>query len=205
MRILILDDHPVIADSISQYLTSILPKAEIFNISSVQSAQKTLLNNIIDFVICDLELNQGANLVIPEHCHQDKIPFMVFSSHVNKILVQQLLKLRVKCYVSKTSGVDAMKIGLDNLLMKKNYYCPLVSLTMSSDEEIKETDRLTLSNPQKKILDLLSKGFTRTEIATKLCKSKTTINNHLAMAREKNGCHSTDELIRRNKFWDSFD
>jgi DNA-binding CsgD family transcriptional regulator len=64
---------------------------------------------------------------------------------------------------------------------------------------------LILTTGQKKILDLLAKGFTRLETKEMLNIKLNTLNNQIARAREVNDCENLEELIRRYKFWDNTD
>ncbi len=130
---------------------------------------------------------------------------MIYSSHVNKVLITELLMINVNCYVSKTSGIDSLKRGIEMLLQRQKFYCRLVMSTIESKEEFKQTEKLFLSNGQKTVLEVLAKGHNRVETAKILRIKKSTINNHIARAREINDCENFEELLRRYRFWDSMD
>jgi len=203
MKILVLDDHPAIQKYVEKAISSILPNAEISLCSNIDSARQILNEKPrINFVICDLEINSGINIVIPELCDNYEIPFMIYSSHVNKVLISELLELDVLCYVSKTSGIDILHKGIESLLLNKKYFCPFVNLTMESKEIYKETERLSLSRGQKAVLEVLAKGFNRKEAAKLLKIKESTLNNHIARARVTNFCENYEELLRRYRFWD---
>jgi DNA-binding NarL/FixJ family response regulator len=203
MRILILDDHEAIQQFIQQKIKEIIPSATIVFCTTIESAI-TAISAFpqIDFAICDIEIKSGANLVVPELCFNKDIPYMIYSSHVNMVLVSQLKELKVNCYVSKTSSIDFLKKGLEILFSKQNYYCPMVLSTMNSKEEFKETEKLFLSPSQKSVLKVMAKGYNRDDVSKILKLKKSTINNHIARARTMNECENFDELIRRYKFWD---
>jgi DNA-binding NarL/FixJ family response regulator len=203
MRILILDDHEAIQQFIKQKVTEIIPNATIICCTTTECATKVIYGfPHINFAICDIEIKSGANLAIPELCYNNDIPYMIYSSHVNMVLVSQLKELKVNCYVSKTSSIDFLKKGLEILFSKQNYYCPLVLSTMNSQEEFKETEKLFLSLGQKSVLKVMAQGYNREEVSRLLKLKKSTINNHIARARTVNDCENFDELIRRYKFWD---
>jgi len=62
---------------------------------------------------------------------------------------------------------------------------------------------LFLSEGQKTVLAVMAKGNNREETAKFLKIKKSTINNHIARAREINDCRNLDELLRRYRFWDN--
>ena len=136
-------------------------------------------------------------------CFERNIAYMIYSSHVNKVLISELLNINVNSYVSKTSGVDSLKRGIEMLLQRKKFYCRLVMSTIESKEEFKQTERLFLSEGQKTVLEVMAKGYNRIEAAKILRIKKSTINNHIARAREINECENFEELLRRYRFWDN--
>jgi DNA-binding NarL/FixJ family response regulator len=205
MRILIFDDHEVIQYFVKQQIESIVPNVEILRYSTIDSAKSAIKTPPgIDFAICDLEINSGSNISIPEICFERNIPCMVYSSHVNKVLISELKSINVNCYVSKTSGIDSLKRGIEMLLNRQKFYCHLVMSTIESKEEFKQTERLILSNGQKAVIEVMAKGHNRVETAKILKIKKATINNHIARAREINECENFEELLRRYRFWDNF-
>jgi DNA-binding NarL/FixJ family response regulator len=204
MRILIFDDHEAIQYFVKQQIENIVPNAEILRCSTLESAISVITTPPgIDFAICDLEINSGSNLSIPEMCFDRNIAYMVYSSHVNKVIVSELIKINVNCYVSKTSGVDSLKRGIEMLLNRQKFNCHLVMSTIESKEEFKQTERLFLSNGQKAVIEVMAKGHNRLETAKILKIKKATINNHIARAREINECENFEELLRRYRFWDN--
>ncbi len=203
MRILIFDDHEAIRIIVKQQVLEIVPTAEIILCDNLDCAKRSILdNNKLHFVICDLEINSGCNTLVPELSYQHKIPFMVYTSHVNKVLIKELEKFNVNSYASKISGIEALREGVVSLFTGKKYQCPLVVSTAESKEQIKATDKLSLTGGQKMVLEVLAKGFNREEAAKILKIKMNTLNNHIARARDLNDCENFEELLRRYRFWD---
>lgn len=204
MKILILDDHEAIRMVIKQQLLEIVPTAEIYEYSTIKDALAHFSQlQPVDFVVSDLELTQGCSLRLMESARNYGKPLMIFSSHVNKVLIHKLESKKVKCYVSKTSGVDALKLGLQALLHGKSYYCPVVIQTKQSSVSFIETEPLQLTNAQIKVLKTIQQGYKRKEAANILKLSATTIDNQIAKARAVNNCDTQDELMRRFRFWET--
>jgi DNA-binding NarL/FixJ family response regulator len=203
MRILILDDHEAIQQFVKQKITDIIPNATIILCSNIECA-KIAISGFpkIDFAICDIEIKSGANLIIPELCFNKEIPYMIYSSHVNLLLVKELFEFKVNCYISKTSNIDFLTKGLNSLFSQEKYYCPIVFSCMNSNDGLKETEKLFLSQAQNSVIKVMAMGFNREEASKILKLKKSTINNHIARARTVNECKNFDELIRRYKFWD---
>jgi DNA-binding NarL/FixJ family response regulator len=203
MKILILDDHEVIRWVIKQKVLEIVPNAHFIECSTASEALEHLAKSSpVQYVVSDLELTEGCNLKLMEAARGLGIPVLIFSSHVNKDLIKSIELLKVPCYVSKTSGVDALKLGLQALLQGQTYYCPLVIQTTYSTETYKETRPLKLTEGQIKVLKEIQKGYSRKEVAKQLKIKTTTVANQIAKARDINDCNSQDELMRRFRFWE---
>ena len=201
MTIVVLDDHPLILNFLQSEILEIHPEAQVLLFNEINPTVYYIKKNTVDFVICDLQIITGKNLTVPTICHQRKIPFMVFSSHTNKIIYDQLKKLKAVAYLSKAAQTVEIKNGLIALFNNREYFCSFTKCLANNDPNILPTDPVIATQKQTEILELLNSGLTQMEVSEKLYLSERTIYNHLAMARDKNDCHTTAELLRRFKFW----
>ena len=90
MKIIVLDDHPLILNSLQSEIHEIYPEAQVLLFNEINPTLYYIKKNVVDFVFCDLRIVSGKNLAVPNICYERKIPFMVFSSHTNKIIYDQL-------------------------------------------------------------------------------------------------------------------
>ncbi len=201
MNILILDDHPLILNAISNEIQQIQINSNIQLCENVEQAVDSLKHKKIDFVICDLQIVSGKSLIVPKLCFDLGVPYMVYSSHANKVLFKSLSELGLRIYVSKSSSSAELKSGLIALFNGEKYLCSSLNSAIHSDNDFKSNLPLHASKTQLKILELLEMGFTQTEVAMKLNISFRTVVNHLAILRNNNNCMSTQELVLRYKFW----
>jgi DNA-binding NarL/FixJ family response regulator len=202
MKVLVLDDHEAIRGAVVRWVQVVAPEFQCVEFSGVGEAQLFVKRNRVDYAVCDLEVRQGCDTSLLDILADLNFPVLVFSSHVNKVLIQELDVKRVLCYVSKTSVIQALKAGLEALFTGRSYQCPLVQATLTRKFDTLEPRRLTLSKGQKQVLALLVLGHTREDVANLLCNSISTINNHIYRAREVNDCRDLTELLRRFRFWD---
>ena len=204
MKILILDDHEAIRFVVKQYVLDVLPNAEIFEYATIPEALEHFSQRLpVDCVISDLELTEGCNPSLMETARTNAKPVLIFSSHVNKMLIELFERYEVPCYVSKTPGIEALKRGIQALLHGESYFCPLVIQTKLSTSTYKETAPLKLTKGQIKVLNVIKQGHNRKSAAEILKISATTVDNHIAKARDINECDSQEELMRRFRFWEN--
>jgi len=199
MNVLILEDHLFIPD----YLISIFNELKLevdFHRSVNEFEALVQLEEVdISYVICDLRLAAGISLVIPRYCFEHQIPYMVFSSFVSSALIEELLLLKVKCYVSKSSETRFLKIGLQSLISGAEFFCPIVELERGR-KEIKDKAKPLLSKSEFRVFLAYSKGLPTVEVAELLNLSVNTVRNHRARAMDKNFC-SFNELLLRFNYW----
>jgi len=88
MTILLIDDHPAIQSLVKQHILAFSPNADVMGCFNIMDAKQLFSRQAnIDFVISDLELLEGCNLDVASICNQNLIPCMIYSSHVNKVLL----------------------------------------------------------------------------------------------------------------------
>ena len=80
MKILLLDDHPLIIDFIAEQIRKIDSDVLVMTSIGVEQALDILSAHKIDRVVCDLQIKSGKSVAVPEYCAKHNIPFMVFSS-----------------------------------------------------------------------------------------------------------------------------
>lgn len=201
MKLLLLEDHVAVRETVIRYILEITHTMIVLEANNVEDADQFIKNTKINYAICDLELTKGCNINPIEGLYRERIPFMVYSSHVNKSLINELESKKVRSYVSKQSNMTDFKMGLEALFNGGKHYCPIVTETLKSNKVEENTGRLRLSKSERKVIELLSKGQTREEVADLLHLELTTINNHIFRARVANGSHNVSDLLRRYRFW----
>jgi DNA-binding NarL/FixJ family response regulator len=203
MKIVILDDHPLITQALSQEIQLLLPDSLIFTFHTISKCKEFIESELVDYLICDLHIVMEKSLEIPQICYKLKIPYMVFSSHTNKVLLEKLNKLEIYVYVSKASSPRDLKSGLLSLFNRQKFFCPIIhELHKKPGIEI-ATEPIVATKTQKIILSLLAQGMSQSQVADRLNIAERTLINHLSILRDINDCYSTTELLRRYNFWNS--
>lgn len=200
MIILIIEDHPTIIDILEVKLNNDFKDLVIYKTFTLEEAFHILETRKVDRVICDLQIQIGKNMIIPEFCSTQSIPFMVFSSYVNITLIKILSNFRVTCYISKGSQTIYLHKGLQMLISNQRYFCPLV------EQELKNKNESFIPQPiltvsESKVVKAFSEGMSTEDVAKFLNLKTVTVRNHRARLLDRNLC-SFQELLRRYKFWE---
>lgn len=200
MTILLLDDHPVIIEFLDSRIREIDPNIETIKSYDVEDALLKLQSNHIDRIICDLQIKSGKSFVIPEFCYKNQIPFLVFSSYINKSLIDTLKSVKVTGYIAKGTKTEDLIVGIKKLISCENYMCPVVESEQWNKDKI-DTPRPLLSRAEINTLKAYNQGLSTTEVANLLNIKPVTVRNHRARAMERNMC-DFQELTRRYIYWE---
>ncbi len=202
MRILILEDHPSILLVLQQIIKGeINPTIEIISFNDSDSAINFLKSNKTDAVISDIQINNTKQIDIIRECNIQKIPCMVFSSHINPTIIQHCESFNTNVIVSKSSTVEELKLGIRKLLAKEIYRCSLSNQVSQRKSRISEfTPKVDFSAAEEFVILAQIEGKSTIELSKETRKSKYTIRNQRMSLIEKNGC-TMEEIVRRYLFW----
>ena len=155
MKILLLDDHPTMQMVLEQSVFEVTNNVEVILAGEVTEALFHINKDRVDFAMCDLQILTGKSLTVPSLCNDLELPYMVYSSHVNRDLIDSLTALNVSSYVCKSSSYEDLKKGIRALLSGGTYFCPVIRKTKEADRKEFPLPRLTLTKKQSQVLRLV--------------------------------------------------
>jgi DNA-binding NarL/FixJ family response regulator len=179
LRVLIVEDEPVIAENISVYLDN-----NDFEVSGIAydsaEAKDQLQNNTPDAAILDVNLeSEEDGIDIASQINQKyQIPFLFLTSYSDKDTLQRAKKVNPSGYIVKPFNektlLASLEIAISNHAADANRKMP--SLAM---EKINKHLLSTLSEREFEIVHLIYDGITNNQIAEKLFVSINTVKTHL--------------------------
>lgn len=194
IKVFLIDKHPVIR----QGLASVLEKAE-FQVSGAASNIKEALPQIDqlkpDIVILD-EFKGGAdNTEDITKLQLKNIKIFVLTDSDREHDFIKAIKSGVRGYLLKASEVshliDAIRlVAADGTVV---YSSKATSLFDSTLQETNQVDRLT--QREQEILNLVARGQSNKEIATRCYVSEATVKAHLRRIAEKLGVRNRAEAV----------
>jgi len=210
VKILIVDDHPIVRDGIKTMLEMGEFDCCIFNILEVGNGEETmtmLKNNAFDLVIMDYQLEEtdGSSLakrVIESYPEQH---ILALSNYDDIEYASNMLKAGARGYVMKNVGTAELIKAITTVLEGKLYYTQHLanelierrilgkgSIDLASDNPAVAR----LSRREIEIIQLICDQLTNEEISKKLFLSKRTIDNHRQNILNKLGMNNTAGLVR---------
>ena len=195
-RLIIIDDHPIVARGAADLLSPLLG-AECTCAHSGQEAlslvKSALRAHPYTLVIVDLELPDmsGTSLISRLRRLAPALRFMVYTMHEQIWVVRELEELQVDAIIFKSEATTSLQLAAEACINGFTYRSPRYQALQA------QTPVSLLSERELDILQLMSHGQTSRAIAERLCLSENTIEYHRKRMMRKLGTDNVVELILR--------
>ncbi len=195
IRVLIVDDHPMVAEGIQSLLESYDEIDVVGTLSNGQEAvdQTTYLQP--DVILMDLNMpglgGLSATELILERLPDTRI--LILSMHDSPEYISTALSHGARGYILKDVPTDEIKQAIDAVMRGEKYLCTGAS---GSLEPKKDDGRIALTGREQTILLELAQGKSNKEVAQTLDISVRTVETHRKNIKRKLGISSTAGLTR---------
>lgn len=209
MRILVVDDHPLMADAIVLAMRTLDRATQVATAGNLRGAIARAEETSFDLCLLDLGLPDCSGLQALERMRESlpALPVVVVSGSDDTGNVLKALDLGAMGYIPKTAPRDVL-LGAVRLVASGGIYVPLEALKTREAAEpappaavvSKTATDLGLSSRQWDVLGLLLKGLPNKLIARKLDISENTAKIHVSAVLRALGVASrTQALIAANR------
>jgi len=195
IRVLIVEDEPLIAENIAMYLNN-----HDFKVSGIayddEEAFGELKNNPPDAVLLDVNLESPKNGIdIAEYINSNnRIPFVFLTSYSDKTIVDRAKKTNPAGYIVKPFNEQTLyttlEIALTNFASRANQHVPKLSLT-----RINQSLPSPLSDREFEVIQLIYDGKTNQQICDLLFIAMNTVKRHVTNAYFKLDVNSRSSAI----------
>ena len=179
LRVLIVEDEPVIAENISMYLDN-----NDFEVSGIaydsDEAKDQLENNTPDAAILDVNLESeedGIDIATRINQHY-QIPFLFLTSYSDKETLHRAKAVNPSGYIVKPFNektlLASLEIAISNHAADSNRKMPALALNKINRHLLSP-----LSEREFEIVQLMYQGITNNQIAEKIFLSINTVKTHL--------------------------
>jgi DNA-binding NarL/FixJ family response regulator len=199
IRIVIVDDHPVVLEG----LKSLLQAKEGFTVAGCLDNGKSVLPALetlaADVVLLDINLPDINGIELcKEICRKNKgIRVIALSIHNERAIIMRMLESGAAGYVLKNAvGTDILQ-AIEVVMEGQVYFCSITREIMHTGRAhyiIEETPHITRREAE--ILRLLRDGKTTREIAVELSISFHTVESHRKNLMSKFGVNNIISVIK---------
>ncbi len=198
IRVLLVDDHPVIRDGYSRLLDNTSDIKVIGEAESGEEAYQMYLDLQPDVMVLDINMpgNGGMEALRRVRVRDVRARVLIFSMHDSQVMVARALEAGAMGYLTKRSAPSQMVEAIRTVNSGKPYFDTtllpeLVAMKVSEPDPVR-----ALSQREFQVFRLLAEGMTVVEIAETLCISPKTVGVHQTHIMNKLGLKNAAQLAR---------
>lgn len=195
IRVLIVDDHPMVAEGIQSILESYEDVTVVGTLGDGQAAVDHCRRDLPDVVLMDLNMpglgGLSATEMILEQAPDTRI--LILSMHGSPEYISTALSHGALGYILKDVPTDEIKTAIDTVMGGDRYLC---TGARGSLEPKQDQDREALTGREQTILLELAQGKSNKDVAQALNISVRTVETHRKNIKRKLNISSTAGLTR---------
>ncbi len=193
MRVLIVDDHVMFAESLARLLVGHRGVTDVVVAESVAAVRSTAMQVHPDVAVVDWHLVDGRGSevirVLRQQAPQTKV--VVLTGVLQPQVVREALELGCAGVITKDRAADELFDAIDQAIRGELSLSP-DALAMAVETQ-KATDD-SLSDRELEVVRALARGLSNQEIATELYLSVNTVRNHIQRISAKLGVNTRLEI-----------
>lgn len=195
VKVLIVDDHPMVAEGIESILESYDDITVVGTLSNGREAVDQLPTLAPDVVLMDLNMPEIGGLTATEMLLEmsPDLRVLILSMHDSPEYISTALSHGAMGYVLKDVPTEEIKTAIDAVMGGKRYLC---TGAQGSLEPSDTGDREPLTSREQTVLLQLAQGKSNKEVAIELDISVRTVETHRKNIKRKLGISSTAGLTR---------
>lgn len=198
MRVLIVDDHPIIASGCRALLAGD-PDIEILDAGDAESGEQVFLAEKPDVSVLDINLPSVSGFELARRIlgHAPAARLIMFSMNDDPIFAARAIDAGAKSYVSKSGDPDDLVEAIREVGKGGVFLPPAIARDIAfAKPAFAQSPLSKLTAREIEILRLLAAGKSLTEIAWMVHSSYKTIANTSSIMRQKLGVRTSADLVR---------
>jgi DNA-binding NarL/FixJ family response regulator len=203
MRLFIVDDHRLFAESLANLLSSIDGFEVIGTAVNGSEAMEWLKNNKTDVILSDLRMPEmtGAGLTFRIRESYPQIKILIISMEENAEQIAEVIQAGAHGFLQKNASKTELQTAIKTISHGEMYFSQAVMRILtkpknSSAEGYNISELKAISEREIAVLKLIANEFTTQGIADKLFVSVNTIESHRKNLIQKLGVKNAMGLVR---------
>lgn len=207
-RIVIVDEHPMVAEWIGRMLGGETDLKVCGHADTFEAAVETIAKHEPDIVITELALKDrhGAEVVRLIKRRFAQVPLLVFSTLPEAMCAEAVIQAGAHGYISKREPGATLMLAIRKVLAGEVFVSPRVAeallQTLKGGKDFGRRSPLVLLSPRElELFRLVGLGHKPKEIALELKLSVRTVESYAMRIREKLGLAGAHDLFRAAVAW----
>ena len=198
IKLLLVDDHPLVRDGIrarfeSDDLIEVIGEAQ-----NGQQALDFVQQQLPDVVLMDVSMPVMNGLEATQHLRNlyPDVPVLILSMHDSREYIQQLVQIGASGYVLKDVGSDELVRAIQTVYQGGSYFSAGVSQMLFQGQLEAAEQKQALTPREETVLRYLAERNSNKEIARQLDISVRTVETHRQNIKQKLDIHTAAGLAR---------
>jgi len=200
IRVVLVDDHPVVRRGLRETLSADAGIAVVAEAAESEEVLATLAAHPCDVLLLDISLPGRGGLEVLKDVRRDfpRIKVLIVSTHDEAQYAVRAIRAGAAGYLTKSSPPEELVQAVRALALTGRYITDSVAAALAEfavdDRSAPAHERL--SDREHEVLRLLTDGLTVSDIAERLSLSVKTVSTYRTRLAEKLGVRTTSELVR---------
>lgn len=200
LRILIVDDHPIVRQGIKQTLADAAEIGEIGEAATPQEALDLVCRREWDAVILDIGLPGRGGLEVLKDIKREvpRLPVLILSMHAEDQYAVRAVRDGAAGYLTKEAAPEKLVDAIRKVASGGRYISPELAERLATELTVDAARPLhaSLSDREFDVLRLIGSGQTVGDIADRLSLSVKTVSTYRARILEKMCLKNNAELMQ---------
>jgi DNA-binding NarL/FixJ family response regulator len=198
MKVLVIDDHPLILEALAQLLPQLSPGTEVL-VAHDRADAETLLDDEpeVALILLDLALpgTRGLDFLADIQLDYPGVPVVVLSATHDQATVTAALAAGARGFIPKTANPAALVNALQDVVDGRVYLTPDLTAGIESDGVHMTAGELGLTARQADVLKLLVQGKPNKLICRDLKLSEGTVKVHVSAILRALRVHTRTQAV----------
>jgi DNA-binding NarL/FixJ family response regulator len=198
VKILVVDDHPLVRRGIAQVVADAFPQASIEQASDAPETMKAVWDTPLHLVVLDLSLRgrSGLDLLKEIKNARPKLPVLILSSYPEEQFATRALRAGAAGYLNKETPPETLILAVRRALAGGKFVTPETAELLASELTVDTSKPLheRLSDREYDILLRIASGQSVGDIAATLTLSVKTVSTYRTRLLLKMGKQNNAEL-----------
>jgi two-component system invasion response regulator UvrY len=199
LRILIVDDHPIVRQGLKQTLADAAEIGEIVEAATPQEALDLVRQRKWDAVILDIGLPGRGGLEVLKDIKREvpRLPVLILSMHAEDQYAVRAVRAGAAGYLTKGAATESLIAAVRKVASGGRYISPELAERLATELTVDPDHPLhaSLSDREFDVLRSIASGQTVGDIAERLSLSVKTVSTYRARILEKMQLKNNAELM----------
>ncbi len=198
VRVLIVDDHEVLAASLAQVLDAEPDLLSVGVAGTLERARSLVATTAPDVILLDQRLPDGEGVAAIEELRslRPTVQVVILTASVADHILVAAIEAGAAGFVSKTRGIADVTSAVRSAAAGESVISPeLLARLLPRLQRAGRAGHNDLTEREREVLGLLAEGLSNAGIAERLTVSIHTVRNHVANLSAKLGAHSKLEAL----------